>query len=381
MAVNVHPTIKMLLTQCSESLKLADSSPGQASGSPSKASVAQLETSKLERSESKRPNFVNSLGDDFSVNYVGEDNVGKSAQSKSKEKEAEPSLSKMIKLAEENKTIPDTGLSKKMKLAEECKMFPDATLLRMIELAKKYQIFPDAAMLETFFKLLPKLPAPSEKSSAKRSISPPLNQALTQRASILSHQKPGASHLRNEILESPTNDDQQASDHDVGQSEQYLKEKARLETFRQRGADMLMKRQKKKAEAHRACEEQLKREADMRMKKWKRNTEANRARVEQFKESEQKYETLYSKMRAGVLSADEFLADLAGVVVKMNASKEELVEENRLKLVGGRMMDMLVERQRKMAQADGVADELLPPWTLADDYDYDHVEPCTAESG
>ena len=375
MADNVDPTINMLLTQYPEFFNLADSSPGQASSSSSKASTAQPETSKLDRSESKRPNFVISVEDSLHFSNTRKVSVGNSeweftsnhkpdtgagTRSKSEEKEAEPSLSKIMKLAEKNKIIPDAGLSEMMKLAEERKFFPEASLSEMMELAEKYEIFPDAGTMESLSDLLLELPAPSKKSSGKRSTSPPLKHALAQRACILSHQKPGASHLRNEIHESPADDDRQASNYDVVQSKQRLEEKARLETVRKREVDMLMERRKQKAEADRAREEQLKREADMRMKKRKKKAETDRAREEHFKELDHKYETLHSQMRAGFLSAGQFLADLREVVNKMKALRKDLEEEFRLELVGGRVMDMLVERQKKMAQADGVANRLLP---------------------
>lgn len=57
-----------------------------------------------------------------------------------------------------------------------------------------------------------KLPASSGKYSAKRSVSPPLFDAIAQRVSILNYQKPGASGLRNEFHESSAASE--SSEHD-----------------------------------------------------------------------------------------------------------------------------------------------------------------------
>ena len=90
----------------------------------------------------------------------------------------------------------------------------EAGLSKMMKMAEEYSESPDKEILENLSALMLDLPASSDKSSAKHSISPPLNHALAQRASILGYQKPGASRLRNEIHESPGDDDRQASEYD-----------------------------------------------------------------------------------------------------------------------------------------------------------------------
>ena len=425
-------TIQWLLTRYPGYLKRPEGSPSQASSSPSKASAAQPETSNLEGSQSKRPNFVGlhfiNFGDDnvkmseWKFKSDHESDTGAGTRIKSKEKEVERSLSKMIELAEENKIIPDAGLSKMMESAEEC------------------QAVVDAATPKYLCDSLQKVPAPSNKSSAKRSISPPLDHALDQRASILKHQKPGASHLRNEMHESPADDDRQTSNHDVGHSKQYLEKKALEEKALEEKAlmekaleqkaleekalmekaleqkaleekalmekalkekileekalkekalkekaqeeiilkEIILKEKilkekileekalKKKALKKKALKEKTPKEkarmetvrarvADIRMKRRKKEAEANKARVEHLQALHQHYTAVCSDMRAGFLNTDQSVAVLTAVTEKVTDFEEESI----LELVGGSVMGMLVERQKRMARADGVADELL----------------------
>lgn len=117
----------------------------------------------------------------------------------------------------------------------------------------------------------------------------------------------------------------------TGQNEQYLKEKARLEVFEGREVDRLVKKRKKKAGADGAEEDQL-------------------------KELEQKQATLVAQMRTGALRVEEFFAEFADA----GQRKQDIEEKVRLESVGGREADNLMERQRKMAQADGAPDWLLP---------------------
>lgn len=86
-----------------------------------------------------------------------------------------------------------------------------------------------------------------------------------------------------------------------------------------------------------------------------RNT-TDGAREGQIKELEQKKSILVSQLYAGFLVGDQFTDGLWEICGPMEALKEEA----RLKVVGGRVADMLVERQKKMAQADGAPDWLLP---------------------
>ena len=86
-----------------------------------------------------------------------------------------------------------------------------------------------------------------------------------------------------------------------------------------------------------------------------RNT-TDGAREGQIKELEKKMAILTSQLKAGFLSVDQFLDGLNEHGAKLEALKEEA----RLKVVGGRVADMLVERQKMMAQADGAPDWLLP---------------------
>lgn len=83
----------------------------------------------------------------------------------------------------------------------------EPSLSELMKLAEKHDDAPDKENQQSSSDLLPEPPASPNKSFAKRSTSPPLNHALAQRASILGYKKPSASRLRNEIDESPADDE------------------------------------------------------------------------------------------------------------------------------------------------------------------------------
>ena len=87
---------------------------------------------------------------------------------------------------------------------------------------------------------------------------------------------------------------------------------------------------------------------------WNHTTDG--AREGQIKELEQEKAILISQLKDGFLIGDQFLDGLKEIGGKLEALKEEA----RLKVVGGRAADMLVEKQKTLAQADGAPDWLLP---------------------
>ena len=78
MADNMDPFIDKLLTTFPEFFNLTDSSPGQASTSPSGASAAQSKSSKLEHEQSQNPEIVIALDGGVNASDNGGDNVGES---------------------------------------------------------------------------------------------------------------------------------------------------------------------------------------------------------------------------------------------------------------------------------------------------------------
>ena len=78
---------------------------------------------------------------------------------------------------------------------------------KLMKLAEEYDQSPDKEKEQSLSDLMLKLPASSNKSPAKRSTSPPLDHALGLKNFILGNQKPRASGLRNEIHRSPADDD------------------------------------------------------------------------------------------------------------------------------------------------------------------------------
>lgn len=67
--------------------------------------------------------------------------------------------------------------------------------------------------------------------------------------------------------------------------------------------------------------------------------------------------TIMAKIKDGVpMSAATVIGDLTAI----NQSKRHLKEKARLEIVGGPIADMLVERQKKMAEASGAPAWLLP---------------------
>ncbi|KAF6238533.1 hypothetical protein HO173_003038 [Letharia columbiana] len=176
----------MLLTEFSESFKLAAHIPDHGSTSLTQASAAQPESShklkttkqgrkplKIDVDASKagvdhvRENLidVSPLIDFDDFEFVYDFDTEAAGSSRSQEGKAEPSLSKLMKLTEED---------------------------------AEYDESPYKANQQSLSDLLLELPAPSNESPAKRNISPPLEHALARRASILSYKAPGASSLRNE---------------------------------------------------------------------------------------------------------------------------------------------------------------------------------------
>ena len=83
---------------------------------------------------------------------------------------------------------------------------PSKSKEKLMKMAREYDNAPDKENQQSLSDLLREPPASSFKST-KRSTSPPLRQALAQRASILSIKKPSASCLRNEIQRSPADGD------------------------------------------------------------------------------------------------------------------------------------------------------------------------------
>ena len=73
---------------------------------------------------------------------------------------------------------------------------------------------------------------------------------------------------------------------------------------------------------------------------------------------DQREKTILAQMRAGApLSAAQVLAELTAI----GQSRHHEEEKVRLKIAGGRAADMLVKRQKAMAEEDGAL-AYLPPW-------------------
>ena len=234
MADDVDPTINELLTMFPEFFKLADSSPSQASTSPPEASTAQTKTSKFEHGQSENPKLVIALKGSIHASNNGEDNVGESEWAIPDEF-AEPEISDWYKggrpdfsdgtpaldLHEFTSDYDfDTGSGS---LSKSKGKEPEPRQAEMWKFEEGNSTNLDQDVLYSPSDVLHELPASSDKSSAKRSISPPLFDAVAQRLAILNYQKPGASSLRNEFHESSADNAQEASEYDgtVGNGFEY----------------------------------------------------------------------------------------------------------------------------------------------------------------
>lgn len=227
MADELDPTINMLLTKFPEFFRLSAGISGHASSSSAQASAAQPETSQLKPSQLSGPRDAIALDDTANTSNTGVDNIGASEQALLGEstvpgEPAESEVSDWCKggrpYSRDDSPMADfdgfefdhdsgTEAATPSK-SKEGKAEP--SLSELMKLAEKYDESSDKENQQSLSDLLLELPASSNESPAKRSISPPLEHALARRASIRSYKKPTASRLRNEIHRSPADDDKLA---------------------------------------------------------------------------------------------------------------------------------------------------------------------------
>lgn len=211
----LDPTINMLLNN-PNLFKMPARTPGQESSSSAQGSAAQPETNlKITTMGLK------SWGNTGDASKAGVDNVGDSEQTIPDEfsvsevsdgyKGARPDFGGGSSSPEysgsefDHDSDAEAGTPSKSK---EGKAEP--SLSELMKLAEEYDESPDQESQQSLADLLLELPAPLNESSAKRSTSPPLDHALARRASILGYKKPSASRLRNEIHDSSADDDKLA---------------------------------------------------------------------------------------------------------------------------------------------------------------------------
>lgn len=222
MADNLDPTISMLLTRFPEHFKMSTCSPAQPSNSPAQVSAARFETSNAEPSQLNSPIDTTARKTSVDISNSETDNVGESewtipcepamsaTSDRYKEKRSGTSDStpmpgfKDVLSDQDSDTEATTLSSPKEDKAE-------SSLSIWMKLAEKHAESLDRENKQSVSELSPELPTSSDESRAKRSISPPLEYTLIQRASCLSYKKPNPSPLRNEIYASSAFEDQEAS--------------------------------------------------------------------------------------------------------------------------------------------------------------------------